>query len=106
MADRSSVSRPPEGTQGHCRRTDMKFPSCYLHTAIREAIHSHADRYRKGKVDMDSALRALGEAATRLLAEIPDTRQRIESANALTIGIARSVRTQIDRHREVNTTNQ
>jgi hypothetical protein len=93
------------GTQSHRRRTDMKFPSRFLHTAIPEAIHAHADRYRGGKIDLDRALSALGEAATRLLAEIPDTRQRIDSANALIIGIARTVRTQIDTEHEVNTTN-
>jgi hypothetical protein len=83
----------------------MKF-SWYLHVTIREAIHAHADRHHRGKLDLDKALSALGEAAARLLAEIPDTRQRIRSTNALTSGIARAVITQIDTENEVNTTNQ
>lgn len=84
----------------------MRVPSCYLHTAIREAIQAHADHYRGGKIDLDTALGALGEATSQLLAEIPNANQRITSANALTIGIARTVRTQIETQRVVNTTHQ
>ena len=83
----------------------MKF-SWYLHVTIREAINTHADRHHGGNLDLDKALSALGEAAARLLAEIPDAEQRIKSANALTHGIARTVRTQIETQGEVNTTNQ
>jgi hypothetical protein len=84
----------------------MNVPSCYLHAAIREAIQAHAEHYRGGKIDLEKTLSAIGEAATRLLAEIPDAGQRIKSANALTIGIARTVRTQIETRREVYTTHQ
>jgi hypothetical protein len=84
----------------------MRVPSSYLHTAIREAIQAHADRHRGGKIDVERALSALGEAATRFLADIPDIRQRILSTNALTSGIARTVIMQINAQREVNTTNQ
>jgi hypothetical protein len=84
----------------------MKVPSCHLHAAIREAIQAHAEHYRGGKIDLEKALSAIGEAATRLLAQIPDVGQRIKSANALTIGIARTVRTQIEAQGEVKTTNQ
>jgi hypothetical protein len=81
-------------------------PSYDLHIAIREAIQAHANHYRGGEVNGDKALAALSDAATKLLAEIPDTTQRIMSANALTIGIARTVRTQSETEGEIDATHQ
>jgi hypothetical protein len=84
----------------------MKPPSYWLHTAIREAIHAHADHYREGRLDVDSALSALGTAAARFLAEIPDRKARIVACNLLAGAIVNTVALQIRTEDEISTTEQ
>jgi hypothetical protein len=81
-------------------------PSYWLHTAIREAIHVHADHYREGRLDVDKALTALGDAAAKLLAEIPDHKARIVACNVLAAGIVNTVALQIRTEDEISTTEQ
>jgi hypothetical protein len=61
-----------------------------LTAAILEAIQAHADRYNRGKMDLDRTLSALGEVASGLLAELTTTTDRAAHYSALVDGIAHS----------------